>query len=99
MPEPSDFEFEMVIKKRKRHKSAGTDHIPVELIKSGGRIFRSEIHNLINSIRNKEELPEEWKKSIIVPSFRKGDKRDCSNHRHVTMSTTYKISPTSCCQD
>jgi len=29
--------------------------------------MRSEIHELINSIWNKEELPEEWKESVIVP--------------------------------
>jgi hypothetical protein len=69
----------MVIKKRKRNKSPGIDQIPVELIKSGGRIFRSEIHKLNNSIRNKEELPEDWKELIIVRSFRKGDKTGCSN--------------------
>jgi hypothetical protein len=50
----------------KRHKSAGTDQIPVELIKAGGRNICSAIHKRINFIWNKEELPEEWKESIIV---------------------------------
>jgi len=36
------------------------------MIKAGGRTNRSEIHNIINSIRYKEKLPEESKKSIIV---------------------------------
>jgi hypothetical protein len=27
----------------------------------------SEVHKIINSIWNKEELPEQWKESIIVP--------------------------------
>jgi len=39
------------------------------LIKAGNKIIRSEIHNLINSIWSKEELPEEWKESIIVPIY------------------------------
>jgi len=51
------------------------------LIKAGGRIICSEIHKLIISIWNKEELPE-WKKSIIV-SIYKGDKTDCSNYRGI----------------
>jgi hypothetical protein len=29
------------------------------LIKAGGKAFHSEIHKLINSIWNKEEMPEE----------------------------------------
>jgi hypothetical protein len=57
VPEPSDSEFEMAIEKLKRHKSPGSDQIPAELIKAGGRTFRSEIHKHINSIWNKEELP------------------------------------------
>jgi hypothetical protein len=82
----------MAIEKLKRHKSPGIDQIPAELIKSGGRKVQSEIHKLIISIWNKEELPEEWKESIIVPIYKKGDKTDCSNYRGISLlSTTNKI--------
>jgi mannosyltransferase OCH1-like enzyme len=50
----------------KRHKSPGIDSITAELIKAGGRTFHSEIHKVINSVWNKEKLPEQWKKYIIV---------------------------------
>ena len=49
-------------------------HTYTELIKAGGRTIRCAIHKLIISIWNKEELPEEWKESIIVPTHMKGDK-------------------------
>ena len=46
----------------------------------------------IISIWNKEELPEEWKESIIVPSYKKGDKTGCSNYRGISLlPATYKI--------
>jgi len=62
------------------------------LIKAGGRTIRSEIHKLINSIWNKEELPEEWNESVIVPIYKNSDEIDCSNYRGVSLlSTTYKI--------
>jgi hypothetical protein len=61
VPEPSAFEFEMAIKKLKRHKSPSNDQIPAELINARGRTSRSEIHKFISSILNEEELPEEWK--------------------------------------
>ena len=32
-------------------------------------------------IWNKEELPQEWKESIIVPIHKKGDRMDCNNYR------------------
>ena len=72
MPEPSAFEFEINVVKLQRHKSPGTDQIPTEFIKAGGGNIGSEINKLINSIWNKEELPEEWKESIIVPIYKKG---------------------------
>jgi len=62
------------------------------LIRAGGSIIRFEIHKLIVSIWNKEELPEEWKESIIVPIYKKGDKTECSNYRRISiLPTTYKM--------
>jgi hypothetical protein len=66
VPEPSAFEFELAIEKLKSHKSPGNDQVPAELIKAGSRTIHYEIHKLINSIWNKEELPEEWKELITV---------------------------------
>ena len=44
------------------------------------------------SIWNKQELPDEWEESIIVPIHKKGDKTDCSNYRGISLlPTTYKI--------
>jgi hypothetical protein len=52
----------------------------------------SSIHKLINSIWNKEQLPDQWKESIIVPIHKKGDNTDCNNYRGVSLlSTSYKI--------
>jgi len=64
-------------------------------MKEGGRKIRYEIHKFIISIWNKEELPEAWKESIIVPIYKKGDKTDCSNCQ---LCRPTKFYPTSCCQ-
>jgi hypothetical protein len=73
-------------------KSPGSDEIPEELLQAGGDILRSEIHKLINSIWNKEELHDEWKESIIVPIHKKGDKTDCSSNRGISLlQSSYKI--------
>jgi len=37
-------------------------------------------------------LLEEWKESIIVPLYKKGNKADCSNYRGISvLPTMYKI--------
>jgi len=81
VPDPSASEVELAIDKLKSHKSPGTDQIPAELIKVGGRTLCLEIHKIITSVLKKEKLPEEWKESIIVPIHKKGDKTDCNNYR------------------
>jgi hypothetical protein len=45
----------------RRYKSLGIDQIQAELIQAGGNTLCTEIHRLINSIWNKEELPQQWK--------------------------------------
>jgi len=89
----------LAIEKLKSHKSPGIDQIPAELIKAGGRTIRGAIHKLIIAIWNKEDLPEEWKESVIVPIHKKGDKTECNNYRayHFYQLHT-KFCPTSCSQ-
>jgi hypothetical protein len=92
VPEPSLVEVKIAIGKLKSYKSPGTGQIPTELIKAGGETLNSEIHRLICAIWNKEELPQQWKESIIVPIYKKGDKTDCNNYRGISLlSTVYKI--------
>jgi hypothetical protein len=83
---------EIAIAKLKKCKSQGSDQIPAELIQAGGEMLLSAIHKLINSVWNKEELPDQWKESNIVPVHRKGDETDCNNYRGISLpSTSYKM--------
>jgi sorting nexin-29 len=43
-------------------------------------------------IWNKEELPLQWKESVVLPIHKKGDKTNCGNYRGISLlSTSYKI--------
>jgi len=99
VPEPNAPEIELAIEKLKSHKSPGTDQISAGLIKAVGRTICGEIHKLIISVWNKEELPEECKESIIVLVYKMGDKTDCSNCMvyHFCQLHTKFYQP-SCCQ-
>jgi hypothetical protein len=72
VPRPSCLEVEIAIAKLKKYKLPGSDQILAELIQAGGKILLFVIHNFINSVWNKEELPDQFKESIIVPVHRKG---------------------------
>jgi hypothetical protein len=63
-----------------------------ELIQAGDNTLHSEIHIHVNWIRNKEELPEQWKEPIVVPIHTQGDKTVVISYRGISLlSTTYKI--------
>jgi hypothetical protein len=92
VPEPSASEVEVAIGKLKGYKSPGVDQIPTELIQVGRETLRSEIHKLIKFIWNKDELPHQWKESIVVPIHKKGDKTHCSNYGDISLfSNSYTI--------
>jgi hypothetical protein len=92
VPEPSPFQVEIAIAKLKKYKSPGTDQIPTDLIQADGEVLHPDIHKFISYVLNKEELPNQWKESIIKPIYKNGDKTDCINYRGVSLlSTSYKF--------
>jgi hypothetical protein len=59
IPGPSRLEVGIGIAKLEKYKSPGSDQIPGELIQAGAEILLPAIHKLINSVWNKEELPDQ----------------------------------------
>jgi hypothetical protein len=93
VPGLSRLEVEIAIAKLKKYKSPGSDEIPAELILAGGEVLLSAIHKLINSVWNKEELPDQWKESITVSVHKKRNKTYCNNYRGISRPTKcYRIS-------
>jgi hypothetical protein len=92
VPQPSISEVEVAIVKLKRYRSSGVDQIPTQLIQAAGEIMHSEVHMLIKLICNKEELPHQWKGSIVIPLHKKSDKTDYGIYRAISLlSTSYKM--------
>jgi hypothetical protein len=87
-PETNIYEVEVAMGKLKRYKSPRADQILAKLIQA----LHSEIHKLLKLIWNEEELPHQWKESIVVPIHKKGDKTECSNYRGLSLlPTSYKM--------
>jgi hypothetical protein len=53
------FVIEIAIEKLKRYKSPRSNQISTEVIQAGGNTLRSEVHKLINSVWNKEDVAQQ----------------------------------------
>jgi hypothetical protein len=93
VPDSSPFEAEISVAKLKRYRSQGSDKILAELFQAGIETLCSESHKVINSIWNKEELPDQWKEcSIILQIHKKSDKTGGSKYHGLSlMSRSYNI--------
>jgi hypothetical protein len=59
IPLPSYNEICFIISKLKLNKEAGSDNIPLELLKHGGTtLLKQKLHKLILIIWNNEQLPQ-----------------------------------------
>jgi len=89
---PTYEEINGIINKLKSNRAPGPDNITAELIKNGGHTLKRRIYKLILNIWNCEQIPEEWHKGVICPIFKKGDRKECNNHRPITLlNVVYKI--------
>ncbi|KAK3548001.1 hypothetical protein QTP70_001661 [Hemibagrus guttatus] len=77
----------------KSGKAVGPDDIPVEVWKCLGEAAVEFLTSLFNKVLESERMPEEWRRSVLVPIFKnKGDVQSCSNYRGIKlMSHTMKL--------
>ena len=75
----------------KNHKAPAADSIPTEFLKYGGNKVINAINNLITLIWGLKQIPDEWKKNVICPIQKKGDKLSCENYRGIALLCTAYI--------
>jgi hypothetical protein len=81
------------LKKIKTGKTLGPDDIPIEVWRYLGDIAIVWLTKLFNIIFWSNKMPDEWRRSILVPIFKnKGDIQSCTNYRGIKlMSHTMKL--------
>ncbi|KAK3555035.1 hypothetical protein QTP86_005695 [Hemibagrus guttatus] len=86
-------EVRKALKRMKSGKAVGPDDIPVEVWKCLGEAAVEFLTGLFNRVLESERMPEEWRRSVLVPIFKnKGDVQSCSNYRGIKlMSHTMKL--------
>jgi hypothetical protein len=83
--------LEIVMEKIKNGKSP-EDGINSQLYKYAGNKFHNQLLNFFNNTHTSKEIPTEWRRSIVIPIYKKGDKTNPENYRGISLlNTCYKI--------
>ena len=68
-------------------KSSGPDRIPTKLLKVLATEVSPCLQLLFSASLNQYAVPSEWKKALIYPLFKKGNRRDPSNYQPVSLTS------------
>ena len=74
-------------KKLKNKKSAYSDKIKNEMIKSSAQILLCGYHKLFNPILQLGSFPDQWCEGLITPTFKSGEKNDTNNYRGICVTS------------
>ena len=74
------------------NKASGGDGIPVELFQIPKDDAVKVLHSIHQQIWKTQQWPQDWKRSVFIPIPKKGNAKECSNHRTIALiSHTSKV--------
>ena len=81
----SEEELARVLKGLKNNKAPGSDSVTNEFLKYGGSEVRNKLLKIMYMILEKGEVPNDFRKALIKPLYKKGDKSECYNYRGISL--------------
>ena len=66
------------------YKAAGHDNISPRVLKELADVLAPSLTSLFQLSLDKAVVPKDWKKAIICPAFKKGDRHQASNYRPIS---------------
>jgi hypothetical protein len=78
-------EVTAAIKSLKNGKAAGLDEIRPEMLKALGSSGTIWLTRVIRVAWDSGKTPLDWQTGVVIPIFKKGDQRDCTNYRGISL--------------
>ena len=66
-------------------KASGGDGIPVELFQILTDDSVKVLHSICQQIWKTQQWPQDWKRSVFIPTPKKGNAKECSNYRTIAL--------------
>ena len=70
----------------KVHKAAGPDNFPSYFLKEVANEIAPALTLIFQASLNQGALPDIWKSALVVPIYKKGNKKDPGNYRPVSLT-------------
>ena len=68
-----------------RNKASGGDGIPVELFQILEDDAVNVMHSICQQVWKTQQWPQDWKRSVFIPSPKKGNAKKCSNYHTIAL--------------
>ena len=73
------------LKKIKRTKATGLDHLPASMLKDCADSIAIPLRYIVNLSLNTSTVPSAWKEAKIVPVYKSGDSSSVENYRPISV--------------
>ena len=67
------------------NKASGGDGIPIELFQVLKNDAVKVLHSICQQIWKTQKWPQDWKRSVFIPTPKKGNAKECSNYHTVAL--------------
>ena len=75
----------MGLRKHHYNKASGGDGIPVELFQILKEDAVKVLHSICQQIWKTQQWPQDWERSVFIPIPKKGNAKECSNYRTISL--------------
>ena len=69
------------------NKASGSDGIPVQLFQILNDDAVKVLHSICQQIWKTRQWPQDWKRSVFIPTPKKGNAKECSNYHTIALTS------------
>ena len=80
-----EYEVKWALESITTNKATGDDGIPAELFKILKDYAVKVLHSICQQIWKTQQWPQDWKRPVSISIRKKGNVKECSNHRTIAL--------------
>ena len=84
-PDMLEWEVKWTLGSITMNKASGGDGIPVELFQILKDDAVKVLHPICQQIWKTQQWPQDWERSVFIPIPKKGNAKECSDYRTITL--------------